>query len=303
MIKSNDALLDNNQVRAVREHARKVLERADARGCFPTPIDDILESEKIYVAPDNIFDDGFIFKMVKKAGGLLKNAISKVMGLFDAIDRTVFINTDLPKAKIPFLKLHEAGHAVMPWQAKMYRIVQDCDKTLDPDISDQFDSEANRFAIEVLFQLDTFDGMAGEYEFGINAPLKLAKKFGSSAYSAIRRYVKGASRPCMVVVLNPPVPSEYGFSAEVRRYERSDDFIEMFGELGFEPVITPDSRIGRLVPLGTRKMSGRQSLELIDLNGDNRQCIAEAFATPYQVFVLIFDVNKLATKRHFIIAP
>lgn len=300
MVKRDDAWLREEQVRAVREHARKVLERADALGCFPTPIDQILESEEIFVAPDNIFDDGFIKKMVKKAGGLLKTAISKVVGLFDALDRTIFINTSLPKPKIPFLKLHEAGHAVMPWQAKMYKIVQDCDQTLDPEISEQFDSEANRFATEVLFQLDSFGEMANSYEFGIKAPLKAGKKFGASAYSSVRRYVKGSRRPCMVVVLNPPSPSANGFDAEVRRYERSDEFVEMFGQVEFSSNVTPESPLGFLVPLGDRRMSGTHTFYLKDLNGDTRQCVAEAFATPYQVFILIFDIGKLRAKRHFI---
>lgn len=302
MVKRDDTSLRDEQVRAVREHARKVLERADALGCLPTPIDQILDSENLFVAPDNIFDDGFILKMVKKAGGLLKSALSKVMGVFDAIDRTIFINTALPKPKIPFLKLHEAGHAVMPWQAQMYKIVQDCDQTLDPDISEQFDSEANRFATEVLFQLDKFDEMARDYDFGISVPLKLGKKFGSSAYSAVRRYVKGAQRPCMVVVLNPPVPSEAGFTAEVRRYERSPQFIELFGNTEFGPEITPDSLIGELVPLGKRKMSRARPLDLTDVNGDGRMCVAEAFATPYQVFILILDQNKINPEKHFIIS-
>lgn len=300
MVKRDDTWLRQEQIHAVRAHAQKVLERANAVGCFPTPIDRILDSEKIVVAPDNIFDDGFISKMVKKAEGLLKSAISKVVGLFDAMDRTIFINTSLPKPKIPFLKLHEAGHAIIPWQAKMYKIVQDCDQTLDPEISEQFENEANRFATEVLFQLDTFSEMASSYEFGIKAPLNAGKKFGASAYSSVRRYVRGSHRPCMVVVLNPPVPSENGFDAEVRRYERSDTFIEMFGPVEFPSIITPESPLGFLVPLGNRKMSGTRTLDLMDLNGEARQCAAESFATPYQVFILIFDIGKLKSRQVFI---
>lgn len=31
--------LDDHQLRQIREHARKALEKAGALGCFPTPVD------------------------------------------------------------------------------------------------------------------------------------------------------------------------------------------------------------------------------------------------------------------------
>lgn len=36
--------------------------------------------------------------------------MSKVFGLFEANDRLVVIDKNVPKPKKPFVKLHEAGH-------------------------------------------------------------------------------------------------------------------------------------------------------------------------------------------------
>src|SRR3712207_6943467 len=47
--------------------------------------------------------------------------------------------------------------------------------SLDPEVADLFDREANVFAAEVLFQLDAFRDRAADMEFGIFTPVRLAK--------------------------------------------------------------------------------------------------------------------------------
>jgi hypothetical protein len=42
------------------------------------------------------------------------------------------------------------------------------------------------FASEALFQADVFTKEAAQLDFGIKAPVPLAKKFGSSNYAAFR---------------------------------------------------------------------------------------------------------------------
>lgn len=297
---SDGFLVSGQQDSAVRKEAENVLERAGALGVYPTPIDEILDAHEILVADEDIFDDSFIQRFARKAGGALKKAKAKVLGLFDALENVVFLNRDVPAAKLPFLKLHEAGHALLPWQSGIFKVVQDCEKTLHPEVSDAFDREANAFASEVLFQLDGFMAMAEDHDFGVKVPLKLSKKFGASAYSSIRRYVSRNQRACGVLVLEPPVYSEAGFSADVRRFVPSERFAKRFGNPNFGLRISAEDRIGAFVPLGKCRMSDKRPLALTDRNGEERQCVAEAFATPYQVFILIHDTEKLVQKLHFI---
>jgi hypothetical protein len=46
-----------------------------------------------------------------------------------------------------FIKLHEAGHGTLPHQAKVYRLIHDCEKTLDAEITDLFEREAMYYCL------------------------------------------------------------------------------------------------------------------------------------------------------------
>ncbi|XOV74839.1 MAG: ImmA/IrrE family metallo-endopeptidase [Phycisphaerales bacterium] len=89
-------------------------------------------------------------------------------------------------AKLPFLKLHELGHGLLPWQRDIYALTADCKQTLDPEVNDLFERETNAFASEVLFQVDTFTNEAADHPFSIKTPMKLSKKYGASVYSTVR---------------------------------------------------------------------------------------------------------------------
>ena len=181
----------------------------------------------------------------------------------------------------------------LPWQRDIYHGVEDCEKTISPEISEVFEKEANLFATEVLFQLDAFEKEACDYKFGIGVPLKLAKKFGSSAYAAIRRYVTKNHRTCAVLVLNPPeIVEGDGFVATSRRVVTSHLFNEIFGTFKWPKKVTPDSEFGRLVPLHPKRMSKATEIPLTDVNGNVHICYAEGFATPYQVFILIQSIGE-----------
>jgi len=70
----------------------------------------------------------------------------------------------------------------------MYALMQDCEKTLDPEITDLFEREANVFASEALFQGESRRAGARR-EFGIKTAMAIAKQFGASNYATFRRYV------------------------------------------------------------------------------------------------------------------
>lgn len=259
-----------------------------------------MSSANITLASDNILDEGFLASIrhsVFEAGSALKSALSKVLGLFDARENLIFIDRSVKAVKQNFLKLHEIGHSLLPWQKPMYAVVETCEKALDPETADLFDREANTFATEVLFQLDSFISEAKDYEFGIKVPLKLSKKYGSSIYAAIRQYVRKHDRSCAVFVLEPPeFITGDGFRVKLRRIEVSKSFHRIFGNLPLPAFFTPDDEIGNIVPTGGRKMSSPRHIGLLDSNGDLQDCIAEAFCTPYNVFVLIHSVKSLKSQ-------
>ena len=299
-MKADDCTLEPQQLAEIKKQANKALLQAGAYGVFPTPVTQVMASASVILAPEDAFEDGLIEAFRKKFKGkvdLIKKALSKVFGVLDAVARIAYIDSALPIVKQTFLKLHETAHAFLPWQREIYCVVEDCEKTIDPDIAESFDREANVFASEILFQGDFFSQEANGYDFGINVPLKLGKKYGSSAYSAIRRYVNNNHRSCAVLVLNPPTPLIiHGFISTVRRVVTSTEFDRTIGKIVWLDFYSPDDDIGKMIPVGKYRMSGKRTLALKDSNGNVHECIAESFKTPYQVFILILPIEKLTKK-------
>lgn len=298
MAKADDSTLEPDQLSATEEAGRQALHRASGWGVFPTPIDDILEAANLKVAPASAFDVGRIMTYLRdkaeQTATLLKSAISKVFGILDADEDLIHIDPSVTKSKQNFLKLHEAGHHELPTHRKMFRFFQDCEKTLDPEIADLFEREANNFARFVLFQGTAYRDMAADHPFGIKTPIKLASTFGASIYASCREYVRTHHRACAVYVLEPVTYCEItGARAEVRRIEISKPFAEQFGRPS-ETEITLDHSLGRVLPLG-RRMTRPTTVSISDTSGQAHECLAEAFDTTFNVLILIYPVQALTT--------
>lgn len=301
MRKPDDSSLTPEQYINIRKEAERRLREADAFGVFPTPVDDIMAAAKILMAPEDILDDGFIAKMRYKATKVLKSAIQKIWGVFDATARMIFIDRSVIKAKQTFLKLHEIGHAALPHQDKIFSLFEDCKMSLDSETSELFDREANVFATEVLFQLDRFEQEAFDMNFGIKVPMDMSKRYGASVYATIRRYVHKNDKDCAVLVLNQPqVSNDNNFNVSLRRFVASPSFMTKFGDC-FPDHFTPQDEIWSRIPLN-RAMSRPFQIALMDRNGDSHECVAECFNNTYQIFVLI-HVKKTLNRKSIIILP
>lgn len=297
MARPDDYSLADAQRRLVQQHAKRALLNAAALGRFPTPVADVIAAANVVVAEEPILDDGLLArfrKRAKTAGQALRRAMSKVMGVVDVIARVIYLDRTIHAAKQTFLKLHETGHAVLPWQRDIYAVTEDCEMTLAPDIADQFEREASTFASDVVFQIDAFTNEANQCAFGILVPVRLSRRYGASIYMSVRRYVTENHRACAVLVLEPPQAcSRHGFVADLRREVASAEFRRCFGSLKWPTCFHPGDEIGALVPMGGRKMSRPREITLIDRNGMRHRCIAEAFTQSHQVFILIHAVATL----------
>lgn len=296
MIKPDDSSLDPDQMRAVEERASGLLDLAAGWDRFPTPVPDILEAAQLKVAPVNAFDPGRIMEYVLSRAGrvttTLKSAISKVLGIYDADEELIHIDGTVSESKQNFVKLHEAGHHRLPWHKWLFRIFQDCAKTLSPETAELFEREANNFARFVLFQGGGYERIAADYPLDIKSPMKLAKKFGSSVYASCREFARTNHRPCLVYVLEPiEYCAQSGARAAVRRIEASPSFEILFGKPA-DTVITLDHPIGHVLPL-RRRMTRPTSVLIKDRNGDPHECLVEAFDTTYNVLIIIYPVKFL----------
>ncbi|MGY3236696.1 hypothetical protein ACVMAJ_003586 [Bradyrhizobium sp. USDA 4448] len=282
----DDSSVPSDQLAEICAAADRLLRDGGALGCFPTPVDQIMRAAKVEVVPMQL-DEGYLARLRQKAeaaGIALLSALSKVWGVFDPKARVAFIDPQTPKNKLPFLKLHEGGHAVLAWQG-VFGIFEDCRKTLDPDIKAQFEREANVFASEVLFQRENFTVEARDLAVGMKTPLFLAKRYGASVYATVRRYVSTSDRVCAVLIYNPPEAGPFGAVSTLRRAVTSPSFHRQFGQYAWPEVITSADPFGSMVPV--RRMINPRSLALTDANGEQREFVAESFRTPHQTFVLL----------------
>ncbi len=300
MQRPDDCSLTPGQSAKIRKEAERALRAAGALGVLPTPIDRIMSAARVEEVDEDLLAPGLLARIrsaAQRTGGLLRSAISKVMGLFHATAGLVYLDQSLIEVKKRFIRLHESAHGFLPWQRPLYAVVEDCDKSLDPEAADLFDREANVFASEVLFQLDSFKDMAEGRPFEIWTPVRLAKEFNASIYSSIRQYVSKNHRACAVVVLDmPQIVEGDGFRANHRRTIGSASFTETFGSELWRSYYTPADDIGRLIPQGKMRSSGKRTLILPDRNGVRHECIAESFTQRHQVFVLIHSVKMLTAK-------
>ena len=304
MTKSDDSSLDPDQRRAVEERAHRLLDRASAWGVFPTPIDDIVAAAKLKVAPTSIFDlEGIAAYLKTKAADTthhLKSAISKVFGIYDSDESIIHIDDSVGETKQNFLKLHETGHHELPTHRKIFKFFQDCDKTLSPDIADQFEREANNFARFALLQGDGYAQQARDRPLEIKTPMQLAKAFGASQYASAREFARTNHRSCVVYVLEPAEFAQGdGFRARVRRIETSPSFRKQFGAPTCS-CITPDHFLGKIIPIG-RRMSRPTRVSMTDLNGQRHECVAEAFDTKHNILLLLYP--KVALTKTIAILP
>jgi hypothetical protein len=307
MRRPDDCTLTPGHLAIIKREAERALREAGALGVFPTPVERIMSVANVEEVKDDLLSPGLLAKIragAEMAGGLLKRAVSKIMGLFHASAGLVYLDQSLIEVKKRFVRLHESAHGFLPWQRPLYAVVEDCDKSLDPDAADLFDREANVFASEVLFQLDAFREMAESWTFEVWTPVRLAKQFNASIYASIRQYVSKNHRACAVVVLDMPGLIEGdGFRANLRRVVQSPAFTEAFGsDMWNAPYYTPADEIGRLIPLGKRKSSGKRNMALVDRNGTRHECIAESFTQGHQVFVLVHSAKTLTTTLFLITA-
>ncbi|MGO4684539.1 ImmA/IrrE family metallo-endopeptidase [Hyphomicrobium sp. 2TAF46] len=305
MTKADDCSLDPEQLRAVELKAKNLLDRAEAWGVLPTPVDIILEAAKVKLAPTKAFDPARIMAYLQgKAASVvatLRSGLSKVFGIYDADDHIIHVDDTVVEAKQTFLKLHETGHAEMPHHRKTFRIFQDCEKSLSPEIANLFEREANNFARFALFQGTTYAQMAADSPMALNTPINLRKKFGASVYASAREFASTNSRECLVIVCEKAEMREgFGIVFPIRRIFPSAPFDRRF-PVPADAFLHPDHALGPMLPIGRRRVK-QTTVGLRDRNGDLHELVGEALDTTYNTIILIYPVKAL-TASTIILPP
>lgn len=285
----------------VTREARLLLSDAGVGERLPTPVEDLVGCAGLVVSSDAALDEDYanyfgVREEFQKALGAssyatLKSALRKSWGLIDLIDNVIYLDRAVSQQKQEFLKLHEVGHKMLPWQRAAYMFA-DSKATLAPDIKVLFEREANRFAAEALFQGHRFTRQSRDLPLELDTPLWLSRCYGSSAHAAIRRFVEVSHRCCAVLILRPPRSGtnsdpSFGVAYEVR----SSAFAVQFEGTRFPRRLGPESVIGGALLTDRRYYRG-DGLLLPDRDGRRTECGFQTFQNSRSAFALVYPLSE-----------
>jgi Zn-dependent peptidase ImmA (M78 family) len=297
MMKTADPVLSHAQFEDIRVKADRLLREAGAYGNFPTPVANIMNAAKVHLDERNSLDSNMIHRLYRKATDVIKHALDKVLGIFDVRANTIYYDHSIHKAKKPFLLLHETGHSYLEWQRATYAFLEDGKTNLAPEVSEAFECEANVFASEVLFQVDKFTQLAEDMPLALATPMSLAKKFGASIYSSVRRFATTTSRCCVILVLEPPLTTDGVAVFALRRALPSKSFLLKYGDVLWQRDFSRLNFPSRALPHigGSIQKVVKPAKIDITIGGVKQNFTAEAFNSTQNVFLLLYPENQIVS--------
>lgn len=291
-------MVEHHTLKDIEKVSYEILKGSKSLDVFPTAIDRIVEYAELVVRTDidvSQVHEGYI----SKASDALTRALAKLRGALDRTHRTIYLDLSQGKTKQGFVKLHEVGHDVLPWQKKIHSYLEDDDDTLGGHTNDEFEAEANFFASATLFQQDRFIDELNKYNLSIESSMLLAKRFGASIHATLRRYVECSKNRCALLVLENISPKGTQPKCNLRDKFQSKKFSKTFGELlvPFEFGYSWD-----FVPLyyHGRKLKTDGSITITTENGE-ADFYYHFFCNTYNAFVFLFPHGEWKSSRTKII--
>lgn len=207
-----------------------ILKQCKAWGKLPTPVDDIIKFAELKFN-DNPYITDIPRNYVSKSADVLKKALRKINGILDRKEKIIYVDVNQLENRKRYVKLHEVGHEVLPWQKKYYEIIEDDEISISEQTKEDFESEANLFASATLFQLDRFVEEMNKLPLEIGSSMKLAEIFGASKHASLRRYVEYSRDRCALLVLKDL--SVANMNCKKRDYFQSTKFTKSFGNINW----------------------------------------------------------------------
>jgi len=286
-----DELLSKKDIEKI---SYEILKGSKSFDVFPTPIDKIVSYAELTV--NKGIDLSKIHQSyLSKTTDALKRALGKIQGVLDVREKVIYLDLSVHSSKQKFVKLHEVGHKVFPWQQKIYDVLEDDENNLDANTKEEFEKEANYFASATLFQQDRFISTMDKLGLDIDSAMHLSNFFGASKHATLRRYVEYSKKRCALIVLKDCTRS----GAKLRDLFQSQSFTKTFGEV-FIP-----SEIDSAHPFVqdyccNRKLKKDGLISLPTKNG-SIDFSYHFFNNTYNVFVLMFPIGESKRTRTKII--
>lgn len=291
-------MLEQHSKKDIEKISSEILKGSNSLDVFPTPIDQIVSYTELIVRND-IDVSKIHTDYLSKANDALRRALTKVRGLLDRREKIIYLDLSQQKNKKGFVKLHEVGHHVLPWQRNVHDVLDDDDDSLSSHANENFEAEANFFASATLFQQDRFVTELNKLRLEIESPIQLAKFFGASVHATLRRYVECSKNRCALIVLENVTANGSPPKCFLRDKFQSDKFTKTFGdiniplELGYTWTFVQDYCHGR-------KFKKDGSIALSTANGE-ADFTYHFFNNTYNAFVFLFPSGEKKSSRTKII--
>ncbi len=292
-------MLDDFTKGEIAKVSHDLLKISKGYDVFPTPVDKILDCSNLIVNKTinlSTVEPTFYNRLSIS----FTQAFDKFRALLDRREKTIYLDLSQTRQRQNFVKLHEIGHEVLPWQKETYEFL-DSDDTLDPYQKEQFEAEANFFASLTLFQHNRFEKEMKPLPLSMDSAHYLAKRFGSSVHAALRRYVEHSDCRCALLILQDISGQGLFPQCTVRDYFTSPLFEKDFGKiewnttLGFTWSFVKDYYYKKKY-----KKDGQISLKTSNGSVDFQY---HFFDNSYNAFVLFFPMNeKTKSKIKFVVS-
>ena len=290
--------------RAIEKHTRELLKRAGTHGRFPTPVDDIVAAAGLDVPKKSLLSR----LAIDEAPPHLKRALRKVTGrvraVLDRREREIHVDPTISnQGRAAFIKLHEVGHDIYPWQRALG--YADDDATFLPSIKNLFEQEANIGASNLLFQHEHFDDLVREYAIGQASILDLAGIVGASGHATFRRFITVHNGVVAGVVMDLSPCSRDPLAYRRHEVVASPAWSEQFGT-GFWPTVLRAEPYVFVNVAETARLTSEAVLtecSLPDLRNEMVPLQAEVYTNQHVMFVLIWKARRETLRRRRLIVP
>ena len=186
--------------------AYRALRQSGAFGKLPTPIDDLIAAAGVRDEQNpEALRESFLASLATSARESYHLALQKIRGIADLRERVVYVPNNSKPARRLFVKGHELGHQVIPWQ-QVNIGYQDDDHSLSSETENIFDIEASFFSAEVIFQGTEFRKRALDYKASLETAFFLANEHGASRHATLRRLMEESDE---IVATVPYWPNGY----------------------------------------------------------------------------------------------
>ena len=180
--------------------AEQLLDASGCRDVLPTPLEQIaaIKNLELVTEDDSIID--YMKRLTKKSKKVFVSAREKLRGASDLRNSIIFVptNTNRTSTRERFATGHEIAHQFIDWHHISPHGFLDDEKTLSPQITDEFEKEANYLGASLIYQGDAFIRKTRSVKPTISAILDFAQMHDASFMATAWQFVNASDEAVAV---------------------------------------------------------------------------------------------------------